>query len=146
MRSLLARLGLGAGTGLAKAATVPSCLMCAAYPVLAGPLAAAGLFGADLILHHLLVVLAPINLGLLALTYRFHRRPWGLVLGATGVALILSHMAFHYVPQHHPVMRALYPYDFQVGMALIWVGMVLLAIGVALDWRARRQPKVVLIR
>lgn len=143
MRSLIARTGPGVGTGLAKAATVPSCAMCAAYPVLAGPLAAAGLFGAGVILHNLLVVLAPLNLVFLGITYRLHRQPRGLIVAAAGVLLIMLHLAFHVIPWSHPIMRAFHPYEFEVGMSFIWLGMTLLLAGVVMDWRAQRRPRLV---
>lgn len=147
MRSILSRVGLGTGAGLAtKAATVPSCAVCAAYPMLAGPLTAAGLFGVGVVLHNLLVVLAPLNLVFLATTYRLHRRPWGLATAGIGVAFILAHLAFHVIPQRHPIMRVLHPYEYQVGMAFIWIGMVLLVVGAVLDWRAQRRPRLLLVR
>lgn len=146
MRSVLARFGIGAGAGLAKAATVPACAVCAAYPVLAGPLTAAGLFGAGVVLHNLLVLLAPLNLVFLAVTYRLHRRSSGLVIASIGVMFIMLHLAFHVVPESSLFMHVLDPYQFQVGMTVIWIGMALLAMGVILDWRAQRRPRPIVIR
>lgn len=146
MRSLNARTGLGVGAGLTKAATVPACAACAAYPLIAAPLAAVGLFGIAAVLHNMLVFLAPLNLIFLTRTYRRHRRPWALGLATVGVLFILGHLAFHVIPSGHAVMQALYPYEYEVGMAFIWIGMLLLAAGAALDWRASRRPRALVIR
>lgn len=143
IRSIVARFGWGAA-GLTKAATVPSCAVCAAYPVLAGPLTAAGMVGAAVVLHNLLVVLAPLNLLFLGASYRRHRRPEALWLAGTGVVLIMLHLVMHVIPWSHPIMRVLSPHEFQVGMALIWAGLVLLLLGAIADRRAQGRPRPVL--
>lgn len=144
IRSIVARFGLGAG--LTKAATVPSCAVCAAYPVLVGPLTAAGMFGAAVVLHNLLVVLAPLNLLFLGASYRRHRRPEALYLAGAGIVLIMLHLAMHVIPWSHPIIRALSPHELQVGMGLIWAGLILLMLGAIADRRAQGRPRPILMQ
>jgi adenylate cyclase len=124
----LGRFGLTSASRTAKAATVPLCAVCAGYPLVISPLVAAGVIGSGAFLHVLIPLLMPLNLWLLRLSYREHRRPWGLALAAASIPFILAHMAGHFV----------FGGDERVLLALIWAGGGLLVAGIMVDWRDQR--------
>ncbi len=139
MRGPLRRFGLvsaAAAPTLTRAATVPSCAVCAGWSVLGAPLASIGLMGTAIVLHELLVILAPLNLVLLWRTFRQHRQPQGLVVASVGVLFILMHLTSHVVPRGYPILWVLRA----LSMPLIWVGTTLLVAGALLDWRVQRRP------
>src|SRR6266508_3047654 len=72
MRNLLARFGPMSPAAATKAATVPLCAVCAGYPLVVGPLVAAGAIGSGAFLHIFIPVLAPINLWLLRTSFCEH--------------------------------------------------------------------------
>jgi adenylate cyclase len=147
------RLGSLPVVGLAKAATVPACLVCAS-PAVAAPLLAGMLLPVTVAVHEALFVLAPVNLALLLVSARRHRNPVGLLLAVVGVVLILSHMLSHYVAiESLPVgFRVLVP-EQAGALARLWndtplgrvtpdgvlPGALLLLLGVLLDWRVRQS-------
>lgn len=128
MRSLLARFGLVSPADAAKAASVPVCAVCAAYPLAIGPLLAAGVIGSATSLHLALPLLAPLNVWLLCASFREHGRALGLVLAMLSIPFILAHMAGH----------VFLGGDEAVLLGLIWMGGGLLIAGLVVDWRAQR--------
>ena len=128
MRDLLARLGLRSPAGAVKAATVPMCAVCAGYPLVVGPLVAAGVIGSGAFLHVAIPALMPLNLWLLRLGFREHGKPLGLILAVASVPFILAHMAGHFF----------FGGDEWVLLGLIWVGGGLLVAGIMADWQAQR--------
>ena len=94
----------------------------------AGPLAAVGLGGAGLVLHAMLaVVVAPLNLVLLARSFSRHHDPKALLVAGSGALLIYLHF----------LAGGLYA-EAHV-QPFIYTGVALLMAGALLDWRARRR-------
>lgn len=156
VRRRLRVLGLDTPGGIARAITVPACAVCAgSVPALAAVGAAlpAGVLYAGFLTHVALLPLAPLNVALLWRSYRAHGRKGGLILGSTGVALILLHMTFHFgafesvLGQFHRYLDTL-PHRFN-GLPAhwllfelpIWSGAGLLATGTFLDIRARWEAR-----
>lgn len=107
---------------------MPLCAVCAGYPLVIGPLVAAGIIGSGMSLHALLPVLAPLNVWLLQTSFLEHRKPLGLVLAIASIPFIVAHMAGHFFLGG----------DEGVLLGLIWAGAALLVAGLAVDWRAQR--------
>ncbi len=126
--------------GVLRAATVPSCILCAAAPVLIAPITALGLFTPALMLHAALVFLAPFNVFLLWRNYRYHRERLGVVLAAVGVLLIFVHLSTHILHIGGGLDHITLSDVLLIG-ATIWIGGALLFAGSIVDWRARRRLK-----
>ena len=127
MRKLLARFGLASAPGVTTGLTVPAAGVCAAYPVFGAPLVAVGLGGLGIALHLALWLIAPLNLVLLWLNFRRHRNPLGLLVAGPGAVFIVMVLTSHWLDA--------IPHD------LIWPGLVLVAVGVLIDWRAQLQHR-----
>src|SRR5687768_16451142 len=97
MKSLLQRFRIKSTAGAVKAATVPMCAICAGYPLIIGPLIAAGIIGSGAILHLFIPVLASLNLWFLTASWREHRKPLGLILAWASIPFILAHVAGHLI-------------------------------------------------
>lgn len=130
MKAWLARFGINSTAGAVKAATIPMCVVCAGYPLIVGPLVAAGIIGSGAFLHLAIPILAPFNLWLLRVGWREHRQPLGLVLAWASIPFILAHVAGHWL---------LGTGDTFALLALIWAGGGLLVAGIAADWWALRS-------
>lgn len=116
---------------MAGAITAPSCVACAGAPLLAGPLAVLGLAGVGAFLHYALAFFAPLNVAVVALGYRVHRRPLPLVIGIAGLAFLV----FHGLTVHRHGQTIEIP-DF---FAVAGVTLVLAATG--LDWISHRSSR-----
>ena len=127
IRKLPARFGLASAPGVTTGLTVPAAGVCAAYPVFGAPLVAVGLGGLAIALHMALWVIAPLNLVLLWLNFRGHRKPLGLLVAGSGVVFILMAVTSHWL--------GAVPHD------LIWPGLALVAVGVLIDLGAQRQHR-----
>jgi len=79
---------------------------------------------------HGLWVIAPLNLLLLWLNFRRHHHPLGLLVAGPGVVFIVMVVTSHWLDA--------IPHD------LIWPGLVLVAVGVLIDWRAQWQHRFLL--
>ncbi len=130
MRNLLARFGPMSPAAATKAATVPLCAVCAGYPLVVGPLVAAGVIGSGAFLHIFIPVLAPINLWLLRTSFREHCKPLGLILAAASIPFILAHMAGHFFVGG----------DQLALLTLIWAGGGLLVAGLGLGLGGHAGP------
>ncbi len=94
------------------------------------PLVGVGLGGLGIGLHMALWVIAPLNLLLLWLNFRRHHHPLGLLVAGPGVVFIVMVVTSHWLDA--------IPHD------LIWPGLVLVAVGVLIDWRAQWQHRSLL--
>ena len=125
MQKIPTRFGL---PSLTSSGGVAGCA-CGFGSAAAGPLAAIGLGGVALVLHGLLaVVVAPLNLILLARSFSRHHDPKGLLVAGSGALLIYVHFLVE---------------QLQVGayvQSFIYTGVALLIAGALLDWRARQRP------
>src|SRR5438093_5224055 len=144
--------GIVTPRGVARALTVPACVVCAGSPLLLGPLAGlgAGVIVAGEFVHSWLIPLAPLNFFFLYRGYRVHHRRLALILGGIGTLLILLHLAGHFgafdwlvgktvISSTNP--RILFPKRWVIGMIPIWLGSPLLAAGTYLDIRARWEAR-----
>lgn len=90
MKAFLARFGIASPARAVKAATVPVCIVCAGYPLVAAPLVAAGIIGSGAFLHLAIPILAPLNLWLLRSSWREHGKPLGLILAWASIPFIFA--------------------------------------------------------
>ena len=116
MRKILAPLGL---PSLTSGVAVPAAAVCSTGPMIA----VAGLGPAVFWTHLMLPLLAPVNLVVLWLSFRRHRKPTGLAVASLGVLLIVT----HFVSLTH----------FSL---FFYIGVVLLVLGALFDWRVHRRP------
>jgi RNA polymerase sigma-70 factor (ECF subfamily) len=115
-----------------RTVTVPACVICAAGPGVVAPLTALGLVGPAFAFHASSIALAPLNLVLLWRRSRVHGDGRGLLVGAVGLVLILTHMGGHIASLDDVLGQGLQD-------ALILSGTSLLVLGWFIDWRATRR-------
>ena len=125
MLNIPTRLGL---PPLTSSGGIAGCA-CGFGSAAAGPLAAVGLGGVGLVLHLMLaVIVAPLNLILLARNFSRHHDPKGLLVAGTGALLIYVHFLVGGLYEEAHVQ------------SFIFTGVALLIAGAVLDWRAQRRP------
>lgn len=139
-RSLLLRLQFVSWSGAVGSLALPCAGVCAGYPLIAS-LSAPGVIPLWVVVTHLFVlpVVVPLNVLMLVVSFRRHRRPWALIAGVLGGALTFAALAVHVVPGLH---RALVPGLHRGLHDVIWPAMGLLLAAVVLDWRARRRLRL----
>lgn len=113
--------------GASKTALVPTGVACAGAVQLAAALAAIGLTGLGTVLHGMLTFTAPLNVLIIWLGFRRHRKPLPFLVAGVGLFFLAIHGTSHFAPVPDALSA--------------WIGVGLLIVATVLDWREVRLAR-----